>query len=885
MMVNVNVYIVFCHVKKILLNLLLLCVVFTNVTYAQTALGLQGTWQCLDSVEINVPGRLPGSLYNALLIDGVIADPFVGTNEDSIQWVSHMDWSFTSHAFDLSELDLNSEFLEIGQVLTYSVWSLNGVNIGTTNNAFHMWKFDFKSLLKPTGNIIEIIFKSPHKRAETFISNASHPLPGDAQRAVHRSPQFAFGWDWAMSLVDNSVGSINILQSNTKHPLQIKQLDVITDRIELGTATGRVRWVIEGESDEKLVLRWALTNPEGQMVAAGKLNHGKGMVEVRFDIKNADLWWTHDLGTPSLHTLEVVAVGQGKLMAREKINVGLRTLQLDTTEDERGATFRWILNNVPIFAGGANVVPADLILHRIRNSEEVRLVENAVAANMNTLRVWGGGSYASDAFMNACDELGVLVWHDFMFACAMYPGDDEFINSVTEEALYQTQRLRHHPSLAMWCGNNEVSEGWARWGWKDGLTSDEIANIQSSYNNVFEDLLPSIVAEFDDAPYWSSSPSLGRGDADFVKWGDAHDWGIWHDGYAFDSLWTRVPRFMSEFGFQSFPEKSTWETVVSDADFNRESESVIAHEKHARGFDIIDSYLNKTHGNGFDSLPYEQWSYLTQVIQANGISEGVKAARLNQDFCSGSLVWQLNDCWPVASWSSIDAHGKWKLLHHSLKTAFAPTLLFGRWNTDGRKPILEVGLVSNPTREKFKEIQGMLHVSVVGFNGEEISVSEHPFNLTPGKPAWTELENILSRKVDPTQSFIQLSWKDVACEDTSNCQQSASAVVWAVLPKDLNLEKTEITVRNGPEMYSENNSTQYIIESPVFAKDVQLTCNASGNFNINGFDLLPGEKKTVIFTPHKLETWAPEFSKSGTSQLPHSRFLIQAISLNTILGE
>ena len=376
---------------------------------------------------------------------------------------------------------------------------------------------------------------------------------------------------------------------------------------------------------------------------------------------------------------------------------------------------------------------------------------------------------------------------------------------------------------------------------------------------------------------------MGRGDSDFVKWGDAHDWGIWHDGYSFDSLWTRVPRFMSEFGFQSFPEKSTWDRVVSDEIFARESEAVIAHEKHSRGFEIIDSYLGETHGTGFEALPYEEWSYLTQVIQAKGISEGVKAARLNQDYCSGSLVWQLNDCWPVASWSSIDAHGKWKLLHHKLKTAFAPTLLFGKWNTEGRKPVLEVGLVSNPTINEPKEIPGTLHVSVVSFNGEVISMSNHPLMLSPGKPMWTVLENIINRKVDPTRSFIQLSWSDNACEDKSNCELSASAVVWTVLPKDLNLEKADISVQNGPKIYSKNNSTQYIIESPVFAKDVQLTSSASGNFNINGFDLLPGEKRIVEFTPHKLETWAPEFANRGNYQKPRSQFFIKVMCLNSVL--
>ena len=869
--------------KKILLTFLVLSFLSTNDSSAQSILALQGTWQCLDSLEIKAGGRLPGSLHHDLISEGIIADPFVGTNGDSIQWVSQMNWEFTSNPFDAVIIETDINFIVIDRVLTYSVWSLNGVTIGTTDNAFHDWRFDLKSALKPTGNIIKINFESPHKLSESLISNSSHPLPGDSLRSVHRSPQYAFGWDWAMSLVDNSVGSIKLHTLKAKPLLQINKLDVITDSIHSGTASGRVRCEIEGASDEKLFLRWALANPEGKVVAAGKLNHGIGLVEVDFKIDNAQLWWTHDLGTPSLHTLEFVAVSEGKLLMREKIEVGLRTLRLDTSSDERGANFKWILNNVPIFAGGANIVPTDMIMNRIRYSEEVLLVENAVAANMNTLRVWGGGNYASDAFMDACDRMGVLVWHDFMFACAMYPGNEKFINSVTVEATYQTQRLRHHPSLAMWCGNNEVSEGWARWGWKDGLTSDEISDIQSSYEKVFEELLPSIVAEFDDAPYWSSSPSLGRGDSDFVKWGDAHDWGIWHDGYSFDSLWTRVPRFMSEFGFQSFPEKSTWDRVVSDEIFARESEAVIAHEKHSRGFEIIDSYLGETHGTGFEALPYEEWSYLTQVIQAKGISEGVKAARLNQDYCSGSLVWQLNDCWPVASWSSIDAHGKWKLLHHKLKTAFAPTLLFGKWNTEGRKPVLEVGLVSNPTINEPKEIPGTLHVSVVSFNGEVISMSNHPLMLSPGKPMWTVLENIINRKVDPTRSFIQLSWSDNACEDKSNCELSASAVVWTVLPKDLNLEKADISVQNGPKIYSKNNSTQYIIESPVFAKDVQLTSSASGNFNINGFDLLPGEKRIVEFTPHKLETWAPEFANRGNYQKPRSQFFIKVMCLNSVL--
>tara|TARA_B110000459_G_C16610537_1_gene495863 strand:+ start:550 stop:2961 length:2412 start_codon:yes stop_codon:yes gene_type:complete len=798
----------------------------------------------------------------------MIPDPFIGVNEEVVQWVSEMDWEFTSDPFNNPDSSENFDLLKLEGIQLYCNVALNGVELGSTNNAFKDWEFGLNSSLKTTDNIFTLTFKSPLKLGS--VEN-------------HRSPQFAFGWDWALKLVDFSVENISLYTKTTTSELLIKNLNLETDSIIGTTAMGHVSWDVSGDLSKAVILKWALTNESGEVVVSSNFQKTTGTVKSSFKIENAELWWTHDLGKPSLHTLEVIAVGENGLLAREKKTVGIRTLTLDTSEDEIGAKFQWTLNNIPFFAGGANVVPADIIKSRISSSEERSLVRNAVLANMNTLRIWGGGDYASDEFMDACDEMGVLVWHDFMFACAMYPGDNDFLSSVLHEAIGQTIRLRHHPSLAMWCGNNEVSEGWQRWGWQDGLSEKDISKKEKAYTEIFENILPSTVNKYDDAPYWPSSPLLGRGDSEFKNRGDAHDWGIWHDGYSFDSLWSRVPRFMSEFGFQSFPEKSTWETVVPGDTLNRFSEEVLTHEKHIRGFSIIDKYLEVSYGDFSSGYSYEEWAYITQLIQAKGISDGVRAARLNQDFCYGSLVWQLNDCWPVASWSSIDAHGKWKLLQHELKKAFAPQLLYGRWVEEG----LEVGIVSNPSRNGNLEIPGHLRVSVVNFDGSIAYTSDHELSISPGKAKWITLDKIPfmnnRKNIHPTSSFIQLSWLDETCSDFKSCPAVTSATVYGVLPKELKLEDVPVIVKPFIGGDYDSDFALFEVSASAFSKDVQLTATTSGNFNINGFDLLPGEKRIVKFTRHNIRVYATELAPGGSSEMKEKALFVKAISLNNVL--
>ena len=827
-----------------------------------------GVWTCPDSVELQVPGHFPGSLHQDLIRGKFIPDPFVGTNEDGVQWVSEKAWVFTSYPFDdpkLAKKDMPFT-LDIDGVQLYSTWKLNGQTLGSTNNAFHPYSFDLSGLLKESGNVLVVEFKATMEVGAELIAEAGHALPGDAERAVHRMPQFAFGWDWGPRMLDFSVASVNY----TSSPPGIIDTNLRTLELDGGTAKCVVEWTLAPGVEESANMRWALTDKEGTKVAWGSDEGEPGKYSMEFEVNDVELWWIHDLGDPYLYKLEVIAYNNLGLVGRDVKQVGIRTLELDTAS----GNFQFILNGIPIYAQGSNLVPCDIISNRINPREETAIVDFAVEAHMNMIRVWGGGLYASNNLMDYCDQKGVLIWHDFMFACAMYPGNEDFLSSVEKEAEYQTLRLRHHPSLAIWCGNNEVSEGWARWGWKSGLEESEVIAVSESYSKLFNDLLPQIVDTNDDVAYWESSPKLGRGDSNFKNEGDAHDWGIWHDGYPFDSLWTRVPKFMSEYGFQSLPEDYTISTVLShdsilrDINFRNHPE-VIAHEKHSRGFDIIDSYISFTHSNfALDSLTLEQWGYLSRIIQAEGIAEGAIAGRLNSDHCSGTLVWQLNDCWPVASWSSIDGAGRLKILHHKLREAFSPTLLHGTW--DGTT--LNVSITSNTTRSS-TACPGTLLTYLKSLDGTIISSERINLTCTTGQVTSISLPNFLPDGLDPNFHVAHLLWQE---NDERPDVKHATDLAYLVNPSDLALEKGSIYIKRFGWV---DDEYRFEISSDTFAKNVELYSTTPGNFSTNGFDLFPDQPILVSFKNLDTSTFLPDLGESNYSAIP----VIQASCLNDLL--
>ena len=321
---------------------------------------------------------------------------------------------------------------------------------------------------------------------------------------------------------------------------------------------------------------------------------------------------------------------------------------------------------------GANYIPQDNFQNNVSEDKYRKILQQVVAANMNMIRVWGGGIYEEDILYNLCDSLGILVWQDFMFACAMYPDNNEFLENVRLEAIDNIKRLRNYSSIILWCGNNEIAEAWQNWGWQNYRSKDEIQKISLGYKKLFGQILPFEVKRLTNLPYWESSPQLGRGDKNHHLEGDVHYWGVWHDAQPFSTFEKKVPRFMSEFGFQSFPELSTIKKFSKEEDWFLDSKVMLSHQKHPRGNSLIQEYMKREYNQPKD---FHKFIYASQVLQAEGMRIGLEAHRRSQPYCMGTLYWQLNDCWPVASWSSIDYYGNWKALHYVAKDVFSPLAL------------------------------------------------------------------------------------------------------------------------------------------------------------------------------------------------------------------
>ncbi|UUZ86276.1 hypothetical protein LJK88_24420 [Paenibacillus sp. P26] len=416
-----------------------------------------------------------------------------------------------------------------------------------------------------------------------------------------------------------------------------------------------------------------------------RLAQGMNRVELEVRVEQPKLWWCRGLGNPYLYTFQAQPLDRDRIVAEKSVRTGLRSMKLVRQQDVEGTSFYIELNGLPVFAKGANHIPNDSFITEVTYERYKHEVGAAVESNMNMLRVWGGGIYEQDAFYELCDEYGSLVWQDFMFACSMYPGDEAFLANVRAEAEENVKRLRNHPCIALWCGNNEIDTAWshydeqAGWGWKQQYTADLRERIWADYEAVFHRILPEAVEEY--APgtaYWPSSPMTGlTGDRtqhahSSTTSGDIHYWGVWHAVEPFEKYNVHIGRFMSEYGFQSFPEYRSVRAYAEEKDLALESEVMLAHQKNGRGNQLIKQYMDMYLPGPKD---FPSFLYLSQVLQAEAMKTAIEAHRRRKPFCMGSLYWQMNDCWPVASWAGMDYYGRWKALQYYAKRSFSDILL------------------------------------------------------------------------------------------------------------------------------------------------------------------------------------------------------------------
>ena len=662
-------------------------------------ISLSENWVLLhEEKSLNIPTVVPGSVFETLIDNGVIDDPFYGLREQEVSWVYESKWVYET------EFDLESDFLKHECILlrcygldTISEVILNGENLGTANNMFVRYDFKVKSILKSKGNRLIVKFESPTVKSREKKENGGINL-NTGYAAIPgvpylRKAQYSFGWDWGPKLPDIGIwkpielvgyDSLKIdsiyISQNFNYNKNLNKLSELEENTDLGVMSTDLAIEINLESNLSISelnnynLKVDLKAPDGKLFTFEKAINILNP-KVKFTLDYPNLWWTHDLGTPYLYDLSVT-ISKNGIIDSLKQKIGIREIRLIQNKDKWGKSFFFMLNGVPIFAKGANWIPVDSFIPRgkKRGLYQSNLF-NAKEANMNMIRIWGGGIYEDDLLYDICDEIGILVWQDFPFACAVYPPDEEFIENIKIEATQNIQRLRNHPSLALWCGNNEIE-----WLWKNELYRSEIIEVdkinefKSGYLTVFENILPELINKYDpNHSYWPSSPSngfvgssLGTQNSNSPDIGDSHFWDVWHRNKPFKAYRKFDSRFMSEFGYESFPSIKTLENICPTEQFDFFSPIMENHQKNSAGNKKILNYMKKR----FKIPPeFENQVILSQITQAEAIQYGVEHWRRNRnDFhCMGALYWQLNDCWPVASWSSLDYFGRWKALHYFAK--------------------------------------------------------------------------------------------------------------------------------------------------------------------------------------------------------------------------
>ncbi len=789
---------------------------------------LDGRWEFREVGSKDwMPAAVPGCVHTDLLSLGLIPDPFVGDNERLVQWVAERDFEYRK-VFDADEKLLSEGrlYLECDGLDTIATLILNGRRIGHANNMFLRWRFDVSGLLKGKGNELLIRFTSPLKyvrpkmKAEPLIS-PSMSIPGAPY--IRKAP-YQFGWDWGPKLPTMGIWrSIRVCGYSIARieDVHIRQMHTRSKVI----LTARI--ALERYEVAPLRLTMRVTSPDGNvMEAAGELRSSDTVATLVVEITDPKLWYPRGYGGQPLYCVSIELLSSdGALLDAASFRVGLRTLRLVQKPDRYGKSFTFVVNGIPIFCKGANWIPADVFPSRVSRQRYEQLLRSAAEANFNMLRVWGGGIYEDDAFYDLCDELGILIWHDFMFSCSVYPGDDEFIENVIAEVTDNIRRIRHHPCLALWCGNNEMEWGWVEWGWSERLPSKHKEN----YDRLFHNILPQVCAREDpDTPYWASSPTSGTPfvDPNGESMGDGHYWEVWHGMVPFTEYRKHFHRFVSEFGFQSLPHIETIKTFATPKDFNLTSYIMEHHQRHPRGNELMITYLARTFRLPKD---FESLVYLTQVLQAEAIRCGVEHWRRNRHRVSGTLYWQLNDCWQVASWSSIDYFGRWKALHYAARRFYKPVLLSAE--DEGRNIRLHI------TNDTLSEFEGLVRWSLEGLNGDAIEGGEKKVEVAP-QSSERVLNLNFSRIVNEENERRVI----LVYELIRDGERMSMGTVSFVPPKHLELEPPEIsfTVSDG------GNEFVITLSAKSLAKFVWLYLpDQDVVFSDNCFDLPAGRIVTV----------------------------------------
>ena len=777
------------------------------------------------------PATVPGCVHTDLLHNKLIEDPFYRDNEKKQQWIEKKDWEYTSR-FEVPAKILERERVELvfEGLDTYAKVYLNEQLLLNADNMFRTWRVDGKQLLKAGANTLRIVFRSPVNEVLPLMAKLNYQLPAPNDQGEKTSPftrkaPYHYGWDWGPRFVTSGIWRPVSLQAwdnarvndlNTVVKKISPEVAMLTATIEIDATTGGAATIL-------------LENLTNKVVAGKKqirLEKGTNQVSFDFTVTRPALWWPNGLGAQPLYSFRARSVVNGRVTDERVARTGLRTMELRQQRDEAGQTFMFVVNGVPAFAKGGNWIPADSFPSRITREKYRYFIKSVRDSNMNMLRVWGGGIYEADDFYELCDEMGIMVWQDFMFACSMYPADQQFLDSVRAEAIDNVKRLRNHPSVVLWAGNNEVEAAWMNWGWRQNLP----ASLWDDYKKIFHGVLQEVCATFDPSrPYWPSSPRGGLDDdPDSMRSGDVHFWRVWHFAEPFTDYEKLTPRFMSEYGFQSFPNIETVKSFTIPSDRDIESPILLAHQRHPRGNQLVREYMLRDYPQPKD---FESFLYVSQVLQAEGIRIGAEHLRRIMPHNMGSLYWQINDCWPVASWSSIDYFGRWKALQYYARRFYNDLLV----SPTVQKGYLKLYVVSDRTRA----VPAQIRVTLMNFDGRTLKSFTRDVIVAPlSSRSYFDLR--VPDLFDGTHGKNAV----VYCELLVNGKVVSSHDYFLAPFKDLTFSKPTIT----PEVVRIRGGFRLKLTTDKFAKAVYLSVTEhDGMFSDNFFNLAPGREITVDY--------------------------------------
>ncbi len=798
-------------------------------------------WQFAEAGDsVWMDAKVPGTVHQDLIDHGRLPNPFYGMNEKVVQWVEQKDWAYrTTFTVTREQLAMDRAQLEFDGLDTYADVFLNGSLILSADNMFVGHKITVTNL-REGENKLYILFRSPITKTQSQWESDGFNYPADNDHATRRvsvytrKAPYSYGWDWGIRLVTCGIWRpvrLTFFNAARINDYYVRTVSASEQKAEVDNRL-EVYNVKPQTLSATLVVTRKYKNETFTVEKAVTLKPGLNTLSLSQTIEKPHLWMPNGWGEASLYDFTASLRMDGKDITSETRHVGLRTVRVVMEDDKDGKSFFFEVNGHPLFAKGANYIPDDALLPNVTTERYKQIFSDVKAAHMNMLRVWGGGIYEDDSFYDEADRNGILVWQDFLFACTTYPHDDAFLNRVRQEARYNIRRLRGHASLAMWCGNNEIYEGIRYWGWKKKYTPAFFAEMEKGYDVLFHQVLPEEVKKLDpDRFYMHGSPyEANWGRPESWRIADSHNWGIWYGQKPFESLDTEIPRFMSEYGFQAFPEMKTIRTFAEEKDFALESEVMNAHQKATIGNALIQKTMAL-----YYKVPqkFEDLVYAGLVLQGQGIRHGIEAHRRNRPYCMGSLVWQLNDSWPVVSWSGIDYYGNWKAMHYQMQRAFAPMMIHAY--QDGER--IGYYLLS----DCLETTDLKLTLELMDFNGKVYGKKVVPAHA-PANASTLVYEQTVTDALqgkDAASSLMRTTVRNAKNEVV------AENIFYFARPKDQRLPVAKLNTRTKVV----NGNLEITLQANQLARDVFVEIPVQGvRFTDNFFDLLPGQKKKIVVT-------------------------------------